>query len=162
MSTLQKIFRKRIYMGDFDYAGATYKGVHQALVSREVWERVQAILDRRQEKKRREAKHDFAYSGMLRCGHCGCSLVGEVKKGRYVYYHCTGYRGKCAEPYTREEALEREFAGGLRELIIDPAIMRWLEADLVGSDETERAARARALRRLQAELERCQARLEVI
>ncbi|MGC9950217.1 MAG: hypothetical protein ABSF64_27955, partial [Bryobacteraceae bacterium] len=28
------------------------------------------------------------------CGHCGCSLVGEIKKKRYVYYHCTGYRGK--------------------------------------------------------------------
>lgn len=60
---------------------------------------------------------------MVRCGHCGCSLVGEVKKGRYVYYHCTGYRGKCPEPYKGEEVLEQQFAMRLRDLIIHPAVL---------------------------------------
>jgi hypothetical protein len=32
--------------------------------------------------------------------------VGEIKKSRYVYYHCTGYKGKCPDPYVREEVLE--------------------------------------------------------
>jgi hypothetical protein len=41
------------------------------------------------------------------CGHCGCALVAEKKKGRYVYYHCTG---KCFEPYTREEVRDECFA----------------------------------------------------
>jgi hypothetical protein len=22
-------------------------------------------------------------------------MVGEIKKGRCVYYHCTGFKGKC-------------------------------------------------------------------
>lgn len=61
----------------------------------------------RHEKKRRNVKHDFASSGLIQCGHCGCSMVGEIKKTRYVYYRCTGYRGKCGEPYTREEKLEQ-------------------------------------------------------
>ena len=26
------------------------------------------------------------------------------------YYHCTGYRGKCPEPYAREELIEAQFA----------------------------------------------------
>jgi recombinase-like zinc beta ribbon protein len=48
--------------------------------------------------------------------------VGEIKKGRYAYYHCTGYKctgykGKCPEPYTREEVLEKAFAGLLKESI---------------------------------------------
>ena len=30
-------------------------------------------------------------------------MVGEIKKNRYVYYHCTGYKQKCPERYTREE-----------------------------------------------------------
>src|ERR1022692_2286351 len=42
----------------------------------------------------------------------------EIKKKRYVYYHCTGYRGKCPEPYTREEVLERQFSDSLRDLIV--------------------------------------------
>ena len=41
-------------------------------------------------------------------------MVGEIKKQRYVYYHCTGYADKCQgnpascrRKYVREEALER-------------------------------------------------------
>jgi hypothetical protein len=33
--------------------------------------------------------------GLIACGQCGCSVVGEIKKQRYVYYHCTGYADKC-------------------------------------------------------------------
>jgi hypothetical protein len=162
VTTLHKALRKRIYTGDFDYGGKTYEGSHEALVRREVWDRVQEILDGRNAKKHRKVTHDFVYSGMVCCGHCGCSLVGEVKKGRYVYYHCTGYRGKCPEPYTREELLEQQFASVLRDLIVPPAVLRWLQSELVESDQTEQAARAQAVRRQQMELERLQSRLDVL
>jgi hypothetical protein len=29
-------------------------------------------------------KHEFAFSGLVACGYCGCSLVGEIKKQRYI------------------------------------------------------------------------------
>ena len=35
--------------------------------------------------------HDFAFSGLIYCGKRGCSVAGELKKQRFVYYHCTGY-----------------------------------------------------------------------
>ncbi len=44
-------------------------------------------------------------------------MVGELKKKQYAYYHCTGYKGKCPEPYTREEILEERFGQLLRGLI---------------------------------------------
>ena len=82
-------------------------GTHEPLVTRESWQRVQELLDARAESKTRKVKHDFAFTGLVQCGHCGCFLVGELKKGQYVYYHCTGNRGKCPEPYTRQEVLTR-------------------------------------------------------
>jgi Resolvase, N terminal domain len=39
--------------------------------------------------KTRKVKHYFEYTGLVHCGHCGCLLVGEQKKGKYVCYHCT-------------------------------------------------------------------------
>jgi len=90
VTTLHKILRKRIYTGEFEYGGVTYQGSHEPLVSREVWERVQEILDGRHEKKHRKMHHSFPFSGLVSCGHCGCSLVGERKKQRYVYYNCPG------------------------------------------------------------------------
>ena len=45
-----------------------------------------------------------------------------MKKRKYVYYHCTGNRGKCEEPHTRQEILAREFAEVLQELVIPQPI----------------------------------------
>ena len=99
---------------------------------------------------------------MVHCGHCGCSLVGEVKKGRYIYYHCTGYRGKCPERYVRAETLEQQFAARLRDLIVPPGVLDWLQSELAESDRTEQAARAEALRRQQKDEQRLEARLDVL
>ena len=45
----------------------------------------------------------------FKCGECGCSITAEIKKGRYIYYHCTFDKGKCGGSYVREEELERQF-----------------------------------------------------
>src|SRR5262249_35411298 len=110
VSTVHAILRNRLYAGVFEWNGRTYVGTHQPLVSPELWERVQGILDGRRANKHRRAKHNFAFSGLIACGHCGCSIVGEIKKQRYIYYHCTGYKGRSDEPYVREAILERHFS----------------------------------------------------
>jgi hypothetical protein len=58
-------------MGDFDFDGVTYQGRHEPLVSRDCWLCVQDLLDARAEKKTRKVKRDFAYTGLVSCGHCG-------------------------------------------------------------------------------------------
>ena len=161
-SVVHQILRKRLYTGDFDWDGSTYTGSHEPLVTRECWQRVQELLDARAENKTRKVKHDFAYTGLVHCGHCGCLFVGELKKRKYVYYHCTGNRGKCEEPYTRQEILAREFAEVLQELVIPQAILEWLGNDVLASDQTEQAARAQAIKKLQARYEQIQARIETM
>jgi len=95
------MLRNRLYMGEFEWNGHLYLGKHQPLVTRDLWQRVQCVLDgRTPEASPRQAR--FCLFGLIACGHCGCSLVGEIKKQRYVYYHCTGYKGRCNEPYVRE------------------------------------------------------------
>ena len=130
IATLHKILRKRIYTGDFEYAGVTYHGSHEPLVNREVWEQVQQILDGRKANGTHKPKPAFVYSGLVQCGHCGCSLVAEVKKGKYIYYHCSGYRGKCGEPYTREEVLDQRFSFALRDIVVPATVLGWLNENL--------------------------------
>ena len=161
-STLHQILRRRIYSSDFDWDGVAYKGNHQALVSLETWQAVQALLDNRVKTKQHRIKRDFAFTGLVRCGHCGCALVGELKKGKYVYYHCTGHRGKCPEPYTREELLQDQFGALLRELVIPPGVLNWLQVAVAEFDLNERGARDRELKRLEEQHRRVQAKLEAI
>ena len=155
---IHQALRKRIYTGDFDFDGVTYHGTHKALVDRETWERVQSVLDGRNVRNARQVKHHFTLTGLVHCGHCGCLMVGELKKGRYVYYHCTGNRGRCGDPYVREEQLLGDVGRGLKQLVVAPATLSWLRGTVVETDQTEAGAR----KQLKAECERLQSRLETM
>jgi site-specific DNA recombinase len=160
--TVHKILRIRIYTGAFDWNGKTYSGVHAPIVTKELWERVQAVLDGRHAKRHRKMKHEFAFSGLVSCGHCGCSLVGEIKKGQYIYYHCTGYKGKCPEPYTREEVLGEKFTDLLKGLVLDDEIMGWVTVALRQSRGDAKQHHDAAITRLQAEYNRLQTRVDAM
>src|SRR5580693_7358210 len=95
VSTVHSILRNRLYAGWFEWNGKLIQGRHEALVPIELWERVQGVLDGRFAKKGKRGRHDFAFSGLIACHACGCAVVGEIKKEKYVYYHCTGYADKC-------------------------------------------------------------------
>jgi site-specific DNA recombinase len=87
LSGLSHLLRNPFYIGYLD-ARATAEllpGVHQPLVSREIFFQVQSRLTTRFWPRR--LKHRFKYSRMLRCTTCGKCLVGSIAKGR-VYYRC--------------------------------------------------------------------------
>jgi hypothetical protein len=69
------------------------------------------------------------------------ALVGELKKGRYVYYHCTGHKGRCPEPYNREELVQEQFATALRDLVVPREVLTWLAEAVADSDLSERSWR---------------------
>ena len=162
VSTVHSLLRNRLYSGEFEWNGRRCVGKHQPLISLELWERVQAVLDGRYAKKHRRAKHEFAFSGLITCGHCGCSLVGEIKKQRYIYYHCTGYRGRCKEPYVREEVLERHFCEMLGRLRFDGEVLEWVREALHASHSDEKREHEAAIAAFQAQQKRLQNRLEAI
>src|SRR6266436_803913 len=162
VSTVHAILRNRLYAGAFEWNGRPYLGTHQPLVSPQLWERVQDVLDGRQAKKHRRAKHNFAFSGLIACGHCGCSIVGEIKKQRYIYYHCTGYKGRCEEPYVREEVLERQFSDLLSRLSFDDQALGWVREALHASHADETREHEGAIERLHTEHKRLQSRLDAM
>jgi len=68
-------------------------------------------------------------SGLVSCGHCGCALIAEKKKGKYVHYHCTGQQGEMSGTLAREEVLEEcfaDFADLLKGLVCDDEVMDWV------------------------------------
>jgi DNA invertase Pin-like site-specific DNA recombinase len=161
-STLHLILTRRIYCGDFDWEGQTYKGTHAPLIDRETWEAVQTVLRRRNITKHHRIRHDVAFTGFVRCGHCGCAMVGELKKGRYIYYHCSGYLGKCREPYTREERMEDQLAVSLRALVLPKEVLSWLRDEVSQSDLNESAARDRELKRFEEQHRRLDTKIDAM
>jgi hypothetical protein len=88
--------------------------------------------------------------------------VGELKKKRYVYNHCTGYKTKCPDPYTREEVLEERFADLLKGLVFDGEVLSWVIEALRQSHTDEKRHHDEAIARLQAEYTRLQNRIDAM
>ena len=169
VSTVHTILRNRLYTGWFEWNGKLIQGRHEALVSVELWERVQGVLDGRSAKKAKRGRHDFAFSGLIECAQCGCAVVGEIKKQRYVYYHCTGYADKCQgnpascrRKHVREEALEAQFTELLGRLKLDDEVLEWVRDALHASHADERREHEEAIKRHQAEYKRLNERIHAM
>ncbi|MGN6483093.1 MAG: recombinase family protein [Thermomicrobiales bacterium] len=69
-SQLGVILRDPYYLGMVTYKGQVYPGRHEALVTPEVFERVQQVLDARMQRTQRDITHNHVLRGMLHCGRC--------------------------------------------------------------------------------------------
>ena len=116
VSTVHGRLRNRLYAGSFEWLGEIYQGIHEPLVSADIWDAVQQTLDSRSATNVRAKPLFFPFTGLIRCGHCDCAVVAQMQKGKYIYYHCSGFRGKCPERYVRQEVLEEHFLDLLRKL----------------------------------------------
>jgi site-specific DNA recombinase len=169
VSTVHTILRNRLYTGYFEWNSKLIQGKHEALVPVELWERVQGVLDGRFASKAKRGRHDSAFSGLIECHACGCAVVGEIKKQRYIYYHCTGYVDKCQgnptscrRKYVREEALEAQFTELLGRLKFDDEVLEWVRDALHASHADERREHKEAIKRHQAEYKRLQDRINAM
>jgi site-specific DNA recombinase len=91
-SALSKLLKNEFYTGIIVVKGKRYQGIHQPLVSREVFELVQATLSAR--RPHRRYRHHFQYCRRLQCASCSHLLIGEKQKA-YTYYRCHRCRGVC-------------------------------------------------------------------
>jgi site-specific DNA recombinase len=81
-SAIYQMFTKPFYYGRFEYprdSGTWHDGRHEPMVTREEFERVQTLLGRTNG-PRPWAHHDFAFTGLIRCGECSRMVTAERKR----------------------------------------------------------------------------------
>ena len=105
-------------------------------------------------------KHEFAFRGLLTCAYDDSKVTAEMKKGRYTYYRCTGYRGKCDLPYFREEELGDRLGQILRDIYIPDAVLGQLEQSLLNDKGHAEVIRRQQGERLRQRLDTIRHRLD--
>jgi site-specific DNA recombinase len=147
---LETILKNPFYIGRFVWRGVEYKGTHAPLILPDLFKRVQEAFSGRHKPKYR--KHQFAFAGLLRCAHDGCTVTTELQKKRYVYYRCSHGRGKCSLPYMREQDLSDRLGDLLKNIYVPVAVVRAivdsLQADLQRSEALRREQVAAIQQRL--------------
>ena len=130
LSGIYRIFNNRFYAGYIPHNGKWYPGTHQAMITLDEFDYAQKLLG--SHAKRRQGLNEYAFSGMIICGECGCQIVaktnaklikstGEIKK--YVHYYCTrkSIKRPCSQNvYTSVESLEAQIDAELAKHTIIP------------------------------------------
>lgn len=155
---IDRLLKNPFYKGQFIWEGKLYAGTHTPLVTAELFEQVQAVF--RGHNKPKYRRREFAFGGLLRCAYDNCMVTAELKKARYIYYHCTGYRGRCELPYFREETLAGRLGQILKDIHIPDAVLAQLEKSLLTDKGREEALRRQQDERLQQRLASVRRRLD--
>lgn len=132
--TLGKILNNPFYYGSFLWKGKLYPGVHESIITKQQFDRVQNVLSGRGFSYQAN-KNGFAFNNLAKCGECGCKVLGGMKKGKYVYYHCTFSKGrhKNENSYVREDRMAMLFEDSVRRVSISEDKVKWVKNALAES-----------------------------
>ncbi len=110
-SNVNELLRKKVYIGLItvpEYGSESEyhtEGIHPPIVKKEVFYKVQDILDGKRNKPQTysNVNSKFPLRGRINCANCGKPLTASSSKGRqkyYDYYHC---HAPCKTRFTSEE-----------------------------------------------------------
>lgn len=121
--SIHRILNRTFYYGVMESNGKYYQGNHEPLISQKLFEECQRIADNKSRPRPKTRK--FTLSGFLKCHNCGCAITAEIKKNKYIYYHCTNGKGGCDQKSfnANENKLHEQITKNLESLRISPKIV---------------------------------------
>ena len=166
-ATIHRILKNHMYIGNMEQGRAprqimhgkarqldrsqwtVVEGTHEPIISRQQWDRVQALLEKDARTPAFE-QNISPFAGFLHCGDCGRAMCKTNHPGG-AHYCCGSYKRYGPAVCTRHSISQRE----LEQIVLDD-LNKIIQA--VGSLKAlaEEAAPERKLRSLQAERERIQ------
>ena len=139
--TVRNMVSRRLYIGDIEHKGQAYEGQHDAIISIDVWDKAQKVVEERA-KEYENRKIGKAYKsplgGIIYCGCCGSRYhfrSGATRKDgtRRNYYTCYS-RSKgdkhyikdpnCKNKNYRDIELDEIIFNEIRKLKTDPEYVR--------------------------------------
>lgn len=157
-SAIAHFLHNPIYYGVFRWKGRIIQGSHSPIISKDLFDKVQDTMSGKA--KIHVQRKGFAFNNLMLCGVCGCKVIGEKKKGRYHYYHCTFSKGRHdGKVYLREEKLADLFEAPVRAVTLDEKTADWLQDALREEDKGMAELQEKRLTALKSSYEKINSRI---
>ena len=136
LGNLYLILRNHFYYGTFEYpkgSGEWYKGSHEPLISKALFDQVQEKLDIKNTRGNGIQTKEFAFTKLITCKLCGSGITADEKYKtqkngnvhRYVYYGCCkSVDRNCQSGYINEDQLIDQLAGLMDDIEFNEIGMR--------------------------------------
>ena len=105
-ATFRRMLKEKLYTGVYDRGGRFNDHFCPAIISKQQFDRVQALLTRNV--RSAPSGKVYIFTSILTCAECGHKLVG-YKSSDYFYYRCNQHfqRGRCSHNHSaREDVVE--------------------------------------------------------
>ena len=128
-SIVHKILTNPFYYGRMKYIGEVFDGAHEPIVTKELFDKVQEVIIKRNRK--RKLRHKFVFTGLIKCSRCGGMITAETQKGHF-YYRCTKKKVNlsCDLKYLREDELVNQINQNLRSISLSEKIVSYLKQQI--------------------------------
>lgn len=97
------ILNNPFYYGLMKVKGELYPHKYPSLIREDLFHQAQAVMKGHAKTPVHYAAKLILLRGLITCSHCGCTVSGEIKKGKYVCYSCGNSKGICKKVWMREE-----------------------------------------------------------
>lgn len=156
-NSVWRMLKNPFYMGliRIKKTGETFDGVHEPLVTKSVFDKVQNILSGRAPKQTRT--HDFLFRRLFQCKHCGRSLIAEEQKG-HIYYRC--HTSDCPTKCLREDRLEEQVLAAFEPLQLNSQEKAHLDQQLDNLRNRWDENRQNDIQAIELQLEKLSSRLD--
>lgn len=116
---IMRLIKNPLYKGSLKWNDVVYDGAHDPIISSELFDATQRLIEKRRPKHPRIISSNFIFAGKLKCVKCGHAMVGSKtyetnkfgEKVIYNFYRCNkGKTGQCKGSYNvSERRLEQSF-----------------------------------------------------
>lgn len=133
-NSLHRLLRNKRYIGYYIYKDTETPDGMPRIIDDELFERVQAILDKNKAAPARSrGKEEYLLTTKLFCGYCREMMIGyggTSKTGKkYHYYTCKGAKkGKCKKKVVNKQQIEDRVIAECMKLLTDDCIERIAKA----------------------------------
>lgn len=167
-SHLHRILQNPLYHGQFEHGGELHNGSYEPLITKKLFDDVQAVLNDRSKPKKID--NEWPYAGLIKCGcGCGASVIFETKKkyykktdrnAEYTYARSSRRCSKCAQQGITLKELEQMIDEKLIPVSIDEDTWRLGIKLLNAKYDSEAKHRAQVVESQQRQYQRIQSELD--
>ena len=143
-TAVSSILDTPIYCGIITFKDQEFQGLHEPIISKEMFDKVQRLRKDRYIKKEKAFVHKSLLGGLMFCGYCGARYFSKDNRAKAKYYMCysraktKGYLIKdpnCKNKNWRRERLEDYIENEIYRLAVDKKYFESLIKD--GSNRKE-------------------------
>ena len=139
-TSISRILINPFFYGCFKFRKEVFEGSHQPLISKSLFDKTQEALHERTKPLARQHRK-LSYTGLIKCGECGCFICGGLfKKARYELYRCSLRKRhiKCSQhKYINKKEIDRQLGEQIKKLEINKLVYELLMQDVRSRNEEE-------------------------